>query len=87
MKLSQYMTLGVPAVATPMGAVEETMRDGETGFTARTDREWEERLLELVHDDELRERMSKRSAEVGASKYTVQANADLIIEALQAALK
>lgn len=87
MKLSQYMTLGVPAVATPLGAVEATMRVGETGFTARTDREWEERLLELLHDDELRQRMSKRSAEVGASRFTVQANADLIIEALQAALK
>ena len=87
MKLSQYMTLGVPAVATPMGAVEETMREGETGFTARTNLEWEERLLELVQDDELRHRMSKRSAEIGASKYTVQANADLIIEALRAAIE
>ncbi len=40
-KLLQYMALGLPAVASPVGVNSEIVRHGETGMLATTPAEWE----------------------------------------------
>ena len=59
-KLLQYMAMGLPVVASPVGVNCQIVADGETGFWARTPEEWEERLARLVADPDLRRQMGAR---------------------------
>jgi len=56
-KLLQYMAAGLPAVASAVGVNREIVVEGETGFLARTEEEWERSLERLVLDGELRRRL------------------------------
>ena len=44
LKAVQYMAVGIPMVASPVGSVMEIVRHGECGFFARTEEEWTDRL-------------------------------------------
>ena len=87
MKLVQYMALGIPAVATPIGSNPDVVEHGRTGFLASTPEEWVEHLERLVSDHDLRTEMGDRAAEVAHRKYTLQANADRIVSAFRSAVR
>ena len=86
LKLVQYMALGIPAVATPLGSNPEVLEHGRTGFLADSPAEWVTRWSGSSTDAELRRQMGERSAEVAHRRYTVQANADRIVAAFRAAV-
>lgn len=86
LKLVQYMAVGIPAVATPLGSNPIVIENGENGFLADTDEEWVTLLERLVEDQELRERLGKRAAEDAHRKYTLQANAEKIVGAFRSAV-
>lgn len=65
-KLLQYMALGIPAVASPVGVNRDLVQDGQNGFLALDDDEWFERLQGLLVDSELRQRIA------GAGRRTVE---------------
>jgi glycosyltransferase involved in cell wall biosynthesis len=86
LKLVQYMALGIPPVATPLGANTSVITDGENGFFARDEREWITTLERLIEDPELRERVGAQAAADAKSRYTLQANAERIVAAFRSAL-
>lgn len=86
MKTAQYMALGIPAVATPLGSNPEVVQHGTTGFLADSDAEWVEYLALLIKDHDLRLRMSQAAAQQAKEKYSLVGNTPKIIEAFQAAL-
>jgi glycosyltransferase involved in cell wall biosynthesis len=86
LKLVQYMALGIPPVATPLGSNPAVIDHGETGFLVDDDVAWQAAVERLVDDIELRERVGRRAAEVAHERYTLQANADKIIAAFRAAV-
>lgn len=51
--LAEAQALGVPCVVQPIGAVPERVIDGVTGFIAGSDREFAERAIRLLVDDDL----------------------------------
>ena len=51
--------VGVPVVASPVGAYAEYVEDGQNGIFARTDEEWSLALERLVTDAELRQQMGE----------------------------
>ena len=86
MKTAQYMALGIPTVATPLGSNPEVIQHGVTGFLADSEDEWVEYLSLLIKDHELRLRMSHAAAKVAQEKYSLESNTQKIIEAFRAAM-
>jgi glycosyltransferase involved in cell wall biosynthesis len=83
LKLVQYMALGIPPVATPLGSSATIIQDGETGFLARGDAEWQRAVGRLVTDAALREQVGRRAAALARERYTLQANAEQIVAAFR----
>ena len=86
LKLVQYMALGIPPVATPLGSNPTVIEDGETGFLVSGDAGWQQAVQRLVEDRELRARVGRRAADTALRRYTLQANAEKIVAAFRSAL-
>jgi len=56
-KIIQYMAVGIPTVASPVGMNCDVIQDGLTGYFARTNEEWIESLENLVRSATLRNEM------------------------------
>ena len=86
LKLIQYMALGIPAVATPLGSNRLVIEDGKTGFLARDDHEWTTAVERLVTNQGLRESIGQRAADEARRRYTLDANAERIVAAFRSAV-
>ncbi len=73
LKVLQYFAVGIPAVATPVGINRDIVKDGETGFWARTEKEWIDRILLLASDPSLRRTMGLKARETVENYYSVEA--------------
>jgi glycosyltransferase involved in cell wall biosynthesis len=82
-KLLQYMSLGIPAVASPVGVNTEIVEDGVDGFLAKSDAEWVDRLSELIKSDELRERMGKAGRIKMKNEYSLQEASKKLLRTFQ----
>lgn len=83
LKLVQYMALGIPAVATPLGANPFVIEEGRTGFLARSLTEWHTAIGRLIDEPTFRRQMGRAAAEVAARRYTLGANAERIVAAFR----
>ena len=84
MKTAQYMALGIPPVATPLGSNPEVIEQGVTGFLANSDEDWVRYLKLLIQDRDLRLNMSRLAAAAAQEKYSLAGNTKKIIEAFRA---
>lgn len=81
--LGEAMAWGVPVLARPVGAVEEGVRDGETGILL--DRSWvaaARQVRELVADGERRERLRRAARGWVEREFMVARNVERLWEAL-----
>lgn len=85
LKSVQYMALGIPPVASPIGSNAEVIDHGVTGFLARSEKEWVDYLELLVRDSSLRLKMAANAARVAEEKYSLKAHRNRIIEAFRSA--
>ena len=74
LKALQYMALGIPTVATAVGANFRVMEDGVSGFLVRSDVEWEARLGELAADPARRASLGRAARQRVEQHYSVRAN-------------
>jgi glycosyltransferase involved in cell wall biosynthesis len=84
-KSVQYMSVGVPFVASPVGASAEIGEPNVTHFLAATRDEWLASLSRLVADVALRRRMGAAGRAHALAHYTVPAQADKLASALREA--
>jgi len=84
-KALQYMAVGIPYVATPVGASAEIGKAGVTHFCARDNHEWRASLAALIEDDELRARMGAAGRSHVIEHYGLPAQADKLAAALREA--
>jgi len=77
---------GVPAIVTDAGGPRFIAREGQTGFVARTDREFIERTARLLRDSAMRSEMSL-AARQQASGESWDAVFDAVYKGYQSALK
>jgi glycosyltransferase involved in cell wall biosynthesis len=69
-KLIQYMSAGLPVVASPVGANCAVVDAGVTGFLAADSAAWVDALLRLVGDADLRRRMGDAGYQRYRSHYS-----------------
>lgn len=56
-KLIQYMSVGLPVVASKVGMNEEIVSDGKEGFICESEADWKNALCRLIEDPDLRNQM------------------------------
>ena len=71
LKLLQYLAVGLPAVASPVGVNGDILVNGENGFLASTENEWYERLESLCRDPQLRARMGQAGRRTVETRYSL----------------
>ena len=72
LKLLQYMSLEIPSIATPIGVNSEIVKEGENGFTAITQEEWEQSLTRLIEDPTLRTKLGKAARQTVIDHYSLE---------------
>jgi len=82
-KAVQYMAVGLPVIASNVGAAGEVVVHQETGFIASSKEEWEKYLTLLISDKELRTRLGKAGRKRVETYFSIQANAPKWAEILQ----
>ncbi len=73
-KALQYMALGIPALASPVGVNSIIIDDGTNGFLCNSLVQWEESIQKLLEDPELRNRMGTSGREKIVNNYSVESN-------------
>ncbi len=82
LKLIQYLAVGVPGIAAPVGVNSEILDHDQNGFAAQTTDEWLTALRRLAADSALRNRMGQRGRQTVTSRYSIQANYPVLKTAL-----
>ena len=71
-KLVQYLSLGIPAVASPAGVNKYIITNGEEGFLCQTEEQWEQALRRLLSDAALRREMGRRGRKTIEEGYSIR---------------
>lgn len=72
-KLLQYIAVGVPSIASPVGVNTEIIIDNTTGWVAQTENEWYEKLSFLIKNSEARKSVIEKATEHLEKNYSVNA--------------
>ncbi len=83
LKALQYMAIGVPPVATAIGANFRVVEDGVSGFLVNDKTEWLTALKQLMEDATLRRKMGAASRQRVMDYYSLYANKDRYLEAIE----
>ena len=81
-KAVQYMAVGVPYVATPVGGSAEIGEEGTTHLFATTNEEWRQALHDLLADADRRQQMGSAGRRHVIEHYGLEAQADKLASAL-----
>ncbi|MEM1552342.1 MAG: glycosyltransferase family 4 protein [Candidatus Bathyarchaeia archaeon] len=86
-KAVQYMAVGLPVLASSIGAAVEVIVHGKTGFLLATEDEWVEAIHCLVQDVALRRRLGEAGRALVEERFSIQANAPKFADILEEAAK
>lgn len=86
-KLVQYMGLGLPTVASPVGENRYIVRHGETGFLAETTRDWYLQLLKLIAEPDTAAQMGRAGRSVFLREYSTEAASHQWIDLLKSEIQ
>ena len=83
LKAIEYLSVGIPFVASRVGLVAELGVPGETHFLAETHDEWRDALVRLVGDREARRKMGEAGRAYAVQHYSIRACGAQIAELLR----
>ena len=86
LKALQYMGVGVPVVASRIGAACEFIRDGENGRLVGSTEEWVDALAGLAADPALRARMGAAGRATVEARYSVRGTAPVYLRVIDSIL-
>lgn len=82
-KLVQYMAIGIPAVASPIGVNASILENSEVGFAASSTEEWLNALTQLIDNPDLRKAMGNKGREKAVESYSIEANSQRLMTVLE----
>lgn len=85
LKILQYMAVGVPAVASPVGVNSEIIHHGVNGWLATTPDEWLFVLRQLLSDPNRRDSVVPAARKTVEERYSVAAQLPRLITCLEGA--
>lgn len=71
-KILQYMAVGIPTIASPIGIIPDYIQDGVNGFLANSDQEWIEKISLLMESPSLRKKMGQAARETIKQRYSAE---------------
>jgi glycosyltransferase involved in cell wall biosynthesis len=80
LKAIQYLSCGIPYVASPVGVVAELGVPGTTHFEGRTEDEWYHALARLLGDAGLRAEMGRRGREYAVRHFSTRNAAAMLAD-------
>lgn len=86
LKFFEYSSLGVPGVFSRLEPFEQVIEDGDNGFLASSCEEWEEKLIQLIENQDLRMTMATNAQSTIQSKWLLSKNSHLWREAYEGIL-
>lgn len=75
-KALQYMAMGIPTVASPVGVNKDIITDGVHGFLCDGDSAWEASLIQLIEQPTLRKSLGAAGRQRVTEHYSVSENAE-----------
>ena len=79
-KALQYMSLGIPALVSPVGVNTEIVENGVNGFICETEEDWDKALEKLMTDADLRKKMGAAGRKTVEKQYSVISNTDNFLQ-------
>jgi glycosyltransferase involved in cell wall biosynthesis len=86
-KLIQYMASGVPVVASPVGVNVEIVNGCVCGRLAHSIDEWTASLLELLSDDEVRDKFGRAGRDAVEKRYSLASQVSILADVLRSAIR
>jgi len=87
LKALQYMSLGIPAICTDMGANRDVIEQGENGFLAKNQEEWLSYFDLLIDDSVLRKQLGDEARRTVVNRYSMNKCAELFAEVVRTTIK
>ncbi|MEW6675101.1 MAG: glycosyltransferase family 4 protein [Nitrospirota bacterium] len=75
-KILQYMGVGVPVVASPVGINVEFIKHGENGFLATSDEDWLLSLKSLIRNPDMRKTFGMKGRQILEERYSLRRYAE-----------
>ncbi len=85
LKAIQCMAVGMPVVASPIGAAPEIIDAGSNGLLASTEEEWFDSIAVLARSAEVRASMGEHARATVEARFSVAANTPRLAEVFEAA--
>jgi glycosyltransferase involved in cell wall biosynthesis len=85
LKLLQYMALGIPGIASPVGVNASIVRHGENGYLAADAEHWRQALETLIRDKKYRESVGQAAVKTVEETYSIRSNLPRWIHAVEMA--
>jgi len=82
-KLLQYMALGIPSVASPVGINALLIEDGMDGFLVEDEKEWYEKLVWLIENPDKRKEFGLKARRNAEERYSFVVAAPKLISELK----
>lgn len=82
-KLIQYLSLGIPAVASPVGVNAEIVLHEQTGLLAKTQEEWKQALVQLIESPQLRKSYGIAGRKLIGNRFSVESQKETFMKLFQ----
>jgi glycosyltransferase involved in cell wall biosynthesis len=77
-KTIQYMSAGLPVVASALGSNLENIEDGKSGFLAKTEEDWYDKIKILLENSEMRRKFGVEGRKMVMEKFDIQKQYDFL---------
>ncbi len=81
-KVLEYMAMGIPVVASPVGENRYLVKEGTNGFLAQTEDDWVRVLSNLIEDDKMRIQIGMNCRRIAEEEHSVPITASRVSDAI-----